>query len=138
MSDRPRGALLVAAALLVALGAGAAWWWRHATTNDVASTATAGDAGTPVVAEGTPAGAPMSAPARARRLADRPLPPLDQPLALIHDELRGLSPGRRVRTLRRRARTADGRTIDNVGVVRMLGIPIGRLQETITRGAPGS
>lgn len=27
----------------------------------------------------------------------------------------------------------DGRTIDNVGVVRLLGIPIGRLQETITR-----
>lgn len=34
--------------------------------------------------------------------------------------------------------SADGRTIDNVGVVRLLGFPIGRLQETITRKAPGS
>lgn len=32
--------------------------------------------------------------------------------------------------------SADGRTIDNVGVVRLLGIPIGRLQETITRKMP--
>jgi len=29
--------------------------------------------------------------------------------------------------------SADGRTIDNVGVVKVFGIPIGRLQETITR-----
>ncbi|MFL6586662.1 MAG: DUF3833 family protein [Luteimonas sp.] len=34
--------------------------------------------------------------------------------------------------------SADGRTIDNVGVVRLLGIPIGRLQETITRKVPAS
>ena len=34
--------------------------------------------------------------------------------------------------------SADGHTIDNVGVVRLLGIPIGRLQETITRKAPAS
>ena len=34
--------------------------------------------------------------------------------------------------------SADRRTIDNVGVVRLLGIPIGRLQETITREAPAS
>lgn len=33
--------------------------------------------------------------------------------------------------------SADGRAIDNVGVVRLLGIPIGRLKETITRTAPG-
>lgn len=33
--------------------------------------------------------------------------------------------------------SADGKTIDNVGVVKLLGIPIGRLQETITRKAPG-
>lgn len=33
--------------------------------------------------------------------------------------------------------SSDGRTIDNVGVVRLLGIPIGRLQETITRNVPG-
>jgi len=33
--------------------------------------------------------------------------------------------------------SADGRTIDNVGVLRLFGIPIGRLQETITRKAPG-
>lgn len=32
--------------------------------------------------------------------------------------------------------SANGRTIDNVGVVRLLGIPIGRLQETITRRTP--
>lgn len=34
--------------------------------------------------------------------------------------------------------SADGRTVDNVGVVRLLGIPIGRLQETITRKVPAS
>jgi len=32
--------------------------------------------------------------------------------------------------------SADGKTIDNIGVIKLLGIPIGRLQETITRKVP--
>ena len=31
----------------------------------------------------------------------------------------------------------DGKTIDNVGVITLLGIPVGRLHETITRKDPG-
>ena len=31
----------------------------------------------------------------------------------------------------------DGRTIDNVGVITLLGIPVGHLHETITRKVPG-
>ncbi len=31
----------------------------------------------------------------------------------------------------------DGRTIDNIGVITLLGIPVGRLHETITRKVPG-
>ena len=33
--------------------------------------------------------------------------------------------------------SADGKTINNVGVITLLGIPVGRLHETITRKVPG-
>jgi hypothetical protein len=31
----------------------------------------------------------------------------------------------------------DGKTIDNVGTITLLGIPVGQLHETITRRGPG-
>jgi hypothetical protein len=31
----------------------------------------------------------------------------------------------------------DGKTIDNVGTITLLGIPLGHLHETITRRGPG-